>query len=184
MSRATVMAAGLLALLLALPVQGQQWVGERLCPPRLPSGAEFGSAVAVGDDGTIAVGDYRHDVVYLHRNTAGPCEWSTIPSPDRGAWFGFALAIDGDRLLVGAPKPGGTGAVYLVNLGTGGVVPVSVPGSRPGDEVGSAVAMDGTTLAIGARGTDERRGRVYFGSIGSFKVVPVEGLAPNAELGQ
>jgi uncharacterized repeat protein (TIGR01451 family) len=189
MSRGAAM--GVLALLLvgALPAWGQQWKGERLCAPQpLPSGAEFGSAVAVADDGTIAVGDYRHDVVYLFdRDNCEPSD--TIHSPDGAAWFGFSLAFDGKVLLVGAPKSGGTGAAYRVAVqdGLAGApqrISILTPQPVPGDEVGSSVAISGDNLAIGARGADGRRGRVYVGSGNSFTAVQVDGLAPNTELGQ
>jgi len=184
-------AVGVLALLLAgaLPAWGQPWQGERLCAPQpLPSGAEFGSEVAVGEDGTIAVGDYRHDVVYLFDRDG--CEPSgTIHGPDGAAWFGFSLAFDGKVLLVGAPKSGGTGEAYRVAVQDGlagapqrisGLTPQPVPG----DEVGSSVAISGNNLAIGARGADGRRGRVYVRSGDSFTAVQVDGLALNAELGE
>lgn len=195
MSRGAAAAAGLLALLLAgaPPAAGQPWTGERLCAPTLPAGAEFGSAVAVGDDGTIAVGDYRHDVVVLfRRDAAGRCEQTAaISGPGPGSWFGFDLAIDGSRLLVGAPRSGGTGAAYLVELrdGRAAGAPRQVSGLTPrpgpGDEAGSAVAIDGRILAIGARGADDRRGRVYAGGEGELApVLLASSLAPGAELGQ
>jgi len=204
-----VAAAGLLALRLtgalagalaaALPAAGQPWVGERLCAPQpLPAGAELGSAVAVGGDGTIAVGDYRHDVVYLF-DAAGSCPPTAVKGPD-GAWFGFSLAIDGGQMLVGAPKSGGTGAAYLVDLDPKDgkpSAPRQVAGLLPppgaGDEVGSAVAMSAVAmdgkileiLAIGARGAEGRSGRVYAGRDGGLTAISTPpGLAPRAELGQ
>lgn len=203
MSRGPAAAAALLALLLtgSLPAAAD-WVGERLCAPPLPSGAEFGSAVAVAGDGTIAVGDYRHDVVYLfRRNDVGGCEQSDTIRGRAGEWFGFDVAIDDHQLLVGAPKSGGTGAAYMVELQDGqasglqdGHVSESqrvsglAPRPGPGDEIGSAVAMDDGILAIGARGADDpddRRGRVYVGSEGNLTAVPMpRDLAQRAELGQ
>jgi uncharacterized repeat protein (TIGR01451 family) len=140
--------------------------------------------VAVADDGTIAVGDFRHDRVYLFGRDEGRCVLlSTIPG-EPGSWFGFALASDRRQLLIGAPRSGGTGAAFLYDLDTKSLQPVPVPQAGRGDEVGSSVAIDDGNLVIGARGADSRRGRVYFRFEGSFGVVPVVGLAPNAELGQ
>lgn len=193
MSRGAVV--GVLALLLAaaLPVQGQQWKGERLCATGLPRGGEFGSAVAVGTKGTIAVGDYRNDVVYLfRRNNQGVCEQLNPPVRGRaGEWFGFDVAIDEDKsqLLVGAPKSGGTGAAFLVTLSNGSVVGepqrLLVPNPRPGDEIGSSVAIDGGILAIGARGAADRSGQVYAGDKDHLTMVSTPpALAEKAELGQ
>ncbi|HKH44799.1 MAG TPA: hypothetical protein VKM72_09060 [Thermoanaerobaculia bacterium] len=184
-------AAALLVLLLtgALPAAGD-WVGERLCATGLPRDGEFGSAVAVGDGGTIAVGDFRHDVVYLFTwTTANGCRPADVIRGRAGEWFGFDLAIDGDWLLIGAPQSGGTGAVYLYDLKTESLKAIAVPGVQRGDEVGSSVALDRGTLAIGARGADDRaddrRGRVYVGPEGALTAVPTPpGLAQGAELGQ
>lgn len=180
-------AAVLLVLLVAgaLPASGD-WVGERLCVTGLPRNGEFGSAVAAGDDGTIAVGDFRHDVVHLFgRDAANGCRQIAVLRGRAGEWFGFDLAIDGDRLLIGAPQSGGTGAVYLYDLKTEGLKTIAVPQAQRGDEVGSSVAIDRETLAIGARGTDGRRGRVYVGREGDLTAVPTPStLAQGAELGQ
>lgn len=169
----------------ALPAAGD-WVGERLCPTGLPQAGEFGSSVVVGDGGTIAVGDYRHDVVVLFgRNAANGCEQTAVIRGRAGEWFGFDLAIDGDWLLIGAPQSGGTGAGYLYDLKTESLKALAVPQAQRGDEVGSAVAMHGGFLAIGARGADDRRGRVYAGRAGALTAVPAPpGLAQRAELGQ
>lgn len=192
MTRRLTAAAALLVSFLtgALTVEGQEWVGERLCPTGLSSGGEFGSAVAIAENGTIAVGDYRHDRVVLFSRDG--CQQLDIIQGSAGEWFGFDVAIDDQRLLVGAPKAGGTGEAYLVRLNNGRAVsapqpvPGLVPRPGPGDEAGSSVAMSGETLAIGARGAAGRRGRVYSGSEGDLPAVPMPpgGVAQRAELGQ
>lgn len=170
----------------ALPAAGD-WVGQRLCATGLPRDGEFGSAVAVGEDGTIAVGDYRHDVVYRFRRNGADCQQLAPIRGTNGEWFGFAVAIDQGILLVGAPKAGGTGAAYRIDLDDSSLArqPLTVSPAQRGDEIGSSVALAGESVAIGARGADQRRGRVYVGSLASLTAVPQpEGLAERAELGQ
>lgn len=174
-----------LALFLAgaVPAAGD-WVGQRLCAEGLPRNGEFGSAVAIGEDGTIAVGDYLHDVVYLFRRTGAGCRQLPPIRGNNGEWFGFSVAIDQGILLVGAPKSGGTGAAYRIDLDGGTRQVLAVSPAQSGDEIGSAVAMHGDRFAIGARGADGRRGRVYIGSRTTLTAVPQPaGLASRAELG-
>ncbi|HXO42783.1 MAG TPA: hypothetical protein VN999_15130, partial [Thermoanaerobaculia bacterium] len=139
--------------------------------PEGPHGAgdRFGSAVAMGD-GVVAVGAYlsaaggpESGAVYLFsRDQAGT--WSPVVPPllgGSGDWFGFDVAIDGTRLLVGAPRARDgsgprTGAAYLFdlsNLASGAVAkgPLPIPRGHAGDEIGSAVALHGKCWAVGAR---------------------------------
>ena len=173
--------------LAGLRAEAQTWVETARCTSGLSRG-EFGSAVAVGEDGLIAVGDFRNDAVYLFRLASGVCRPLEPVRGDSGEWFGFDLAMEGGRLLVGAPKSGGTGVAYLYDVGPNGAAnrrQIRATGTGPGDEVGSSVAISGTTLAIGARGADDRRGRAYVGTESALTAVPTpSGLAPRAELGQ
>lgn len=180
-----------LLLLTGTPVAGQDWVATNpLCPADLVHGDEFGSAVAVGSD-WIAIGAYRKNVVYLfHRDGSSGCApVTTIPGPAADGWFGFDLAMDGNRLLVGAPSAERTGAAYLIELQQDGSLRslrrLAIAGALPDDEIGSSVAINGNILAIGARGAASGRGRVYVGAEGSLRAVPPpDRLAERAELGQ
>ena len=163
----------------------------------LMAGDHFGFSVAL-DGGNLAVGADRDD------------GGSTDPNADRGAvylfngsdltqhkkvdsnsglvtlsdkeFFGRAVALDGDRLAVGAPTDEGFGAVYLFtgvtspnfsslapqkSLG----VDSGVPDLKAGDRFGLAVALNGNQLAVGAPGDDtggSNRGGVYvFGGAGA-----------------
>ncbi|MEM7516029.1 MAG: FG-GAP repeat protein, partial [Planctomycetota bacterium] len=71
------------------------------------------------------------------------------------ARFGASVAIDGDRLAIGAPAAdGGRGAVYLFELNPFGewdqTAQITATGGAPGDEFGSALALSGDRLAVGA----------------------------------
>jgi hypothetical protein len=148
---------------------------QRLIPDHLDPGDRFGSALAMGalptGDGVVAVGAYlsaaggsQSGAVFLFLCPAGgTCRQAAPPlSGAAGDWFGFDVAIDGTRLLVGAPRAhdgsgARTGAAYqfdLSDLEDGQVVPqgpLPLPPGHAGDEVGSAVALSSAGWAVGAR---------------------------------
>ena len=159
----------------------------------------FGSSVALDGD-KLAVGAVyspaggvgNRGAVYLFKidwtaNTAtkkqkiehGNPTSLSIAGEDR---FGGAVALDGNRLVVGSyGKDTGKGAVYLytINWTTGAATQVGntiangrgmhyykttayKPKSPVGnDKFGASVALDGTKLAVGATGYDGGRGAVY-----------------------
>jgi choice-of-anchor B domain-containing protein len=87
--------------------------------------------------------------------------------------FGSAVAISGNEMLVGRPglvpgfpmPPAQTGAVLVFRKSAAGkwvqVASVTVPGIAFEDGFGTAIAVDGKLMAVGAPGTAERRGAVY-----------------------
>lgn len=195
-------AIGLFLLLFlagSVPARADHWRATRL-QASLAAEDQFGAAVAVSEQ-VIAVGAHGANqsagAVYLYRRVDGA--WTPFPGePQRGpagSRFGFDVALDPDgrRLLVGAPGAGGCGGIFLFDIeaGEGRVTsrtPPELPSGacRPGDDVGSAVAIAAEVLAVGARGADRRAGRVYVSvSGGSFQRVEVS-PPPGAgsELGQ
>jgi hypothetical protein len=91
----------------------------------------------------------------------------TAPDPNRSMWFGSALALDGDRLLVGAPGaesldsvdpefPARTGCAYLFDLSTREERPIRIepPILESGASFGQAVTLGAGIMAIGAPGFD------------------------------
>ncbi|MFZ9692460.1 MAG: FG-GAP repeat protein [Phycisphaerales bacterium] len=141
-----------------------------LAPPDAAAGDWFGHAVAT-DGERIAVGAYGDDdlgeksgaVWVLSR---GNGEWifeTKLVAPDGGPqkWFGFSLAIDGDRLLVGSPRdaPHGpsSGSVWTFSRDDAGWTPrnkVLARDGRPFDWFGYAIAMRGSDALVGAPGRD------------------------------
>lgn len=141
--------------------------------PNLKSDDHFGFAVALDQD-RLAIGANGDDTsgtsqgaVYLYTGagTGGLAEQKKIVfdsalSPlTSQAFFGRAVALNGDRLIVGAPgdDTGGTdrGAAYrYTGVGTnfsGLVAPQKLASSSTnGAEFGISVALDGTRLAVGA----------------------------------
>ncbi len=82
-------------------------------------------------------------------------------SPQGGDYFGYSLAFDGDRLLVGAPNqnlPGnpGAGSVEVYQIGTGALHVQRIESFvvRAHADFGQALAVNGNRLLVGAPGED------------------------------
>jgi len=151
------------------------WVQEAELVPSAPDDLMFGYSVAVSGD-TVAVGspaervDGFDDVgaVYVFRRVAGAwtLEQKLLPPGPREPrlGFGWSLALEGDRLLVGMPRdsvmttftePGEPGNVHVYER-TGGVWTLqqslgasdAVPGWL--DRFGYALSLEGSRLVVGA----------------------------------
>ncbi len=77
-----------------------------------------------------------------------------------GAQFGFATAIDGGVVAIGAPSDSaggvGSGSVYLFDAATGlELRKISPIDGAAGDEFGSSVSISGGRVLVGARGDDD-----------------------------
>ncbi len=146
---------------------------------------EFGYAVALSGD-TLMVGAPSDDFgdgqdqgsVYVFTRdgaTWTPRQKLTAIDSGRGAWFGFAVSISGDRLVVGAPKDDvvgkfDQGSVYIFKRSGATWAPeeklTAIDGAR-GEGFGYAVALDdgARTLAVGAPfdtiGANASQGSVY-----------------------
>jgi hypothetical protein len=84
------------------------------------------------------------------------------PSGGLDVRFGDALAVEGERVAVGAPRAapvpnGRRGAVYVYVLHGQWVLEAELTGSGTvaGDQLGYSVAMEDTLLAAGSTGNDE-----------------------------
>ncbi len=158
---------------------GVDWDGGKpLTPPALGQGDRFGATLAIGKD-VIVVGAYLSDLqgtdsgaVYFYEKEGESWKLKATVPGEAGDQLGFDLAIDkdGTRVIAGAPfaRQNGVrcGAAFHLTVDQQWQVskaPVQLPpGScQEGAEIGSAVAKDGTREAIGARGADRRKGRVY-----------------------
>jgi hypothetical protein len=141
-------------------------------PAGLTAGDRFGHSVAM--DGRICViGAIGRDgtcidsgAVYIVREgTGGWDEFDLLtPKPEVDhQMFGFAAALSGDTLVVGAygdgPQVPFSGAAYVYRRSGEGWRPQSK--LRPGrttslDEFGRAVSVSGNVVVVGARGDAER----------------------------
>ena len=139
--------------------------------PDAEPGDQFGFAVA-GTAGAIAVGaplagELDSGRVYVYgAPELGLQAKFQAPTPGTGDFFGAALAIDTEGLVVGAPFDGGSapfaGAAYLFSRATASVEHV-FQGPLAEELFGSTVAMSSATIAVGApRGGDVvGAGRVF-----------------------
>jgi hypothetical protein len=144
---------------------------------------EFGSAVAVSGPHLI-IGSWKDDTVGVDAGDARvynlssasantPVASLTRPNPSEEDFFGASLAIPGTRIVVGAPgadtaaDEGGAAYVYELNSATS-TVPADVLETgeeRAADAFGTAVAIDGTNVMVGAPlhdGTTHDRGAAYW----------------------
>src|SRR5262245_45202642 len=154
---------------------GLSWeIAARLDASDASAGRALGQGVAVSDDGaTIAVGAPGAaggaGRVYVYRRPAGG--WSGQRSPDQtllasdaavGADFGWAVALEGSLLTVGAPSAtvsaqAGAGAGYLFqDSGTSFAQVAKLTSASPQAMalLGDAVASSGDWIALGEPARD------------------------------
>ncbi|TDJ78442.1 MAG: hypothetical protein E2O39_01500 [Planctomycetota bacterium] len=127
----------------------------------------FGSGVAI-DGHTLVISAPELDdpglpPVFVYELQSG--HWSLDDElherfEDPGATFGGPLALDGDTLVVGH-APGGAssrvGAVWIferTTLGWRETHHIVGSDSKPGDDFGSAIRLDGDTILVGATGNE------------------------------
>ena len=136
----------------------------------------FGYSVAVSGS-TIVVGApfenekaYASGSVYVFDSVTGQETFKLSPSD--GATFdefGRSVAIDGSRVVVGAPRDGdkgdNSGSVYVFDSVTGQrTFKLTASDGAANDEFGRSVAIDGSTVVVGAPLDDDEgvdSGSVY-----------------------
>ena len=153
---------------------GVAWhAAASLSPPDAAPGDWFGHAVAT-DGERIAVGAYGDDdlgeksgsVWILSREQGAWAFEAKLAAPDGGTqkWFGYSLAIEGDRVLVGSPRdaPQGpsSGSVWAFERVDGAWAPrgkLHAIDGRAYDWFGYAIALAGDQAIVGAPGRDATR---------------------------
>lgn len=165
--------------------------GERqlLLAPDAGTGDVFGYSVAIDGD-TIAVGaplDNNSGLleaggVYLYQRDAGTGDWLfdrklVAGDPDTDGQFGFSLALQGDRLVVGSvgsnDQGNGAGAAYVFDRDQGGpgnwgqVVKLLGSDVDVNDQFGQSVAVDGGRVVVGA--FKRNRNSVFSGAVFVFE---------------
>ena len=132
---------------------------------------QFGFAVAMSGN-RVVVGDFGTRKAYLFDATTGALLHTFIPpGTSTVTAFGFSVAISGDTVVVGVNEDNevygnaGPGRVFVFDAVTGAYQrTITNPTPAYGEEqYGSAVALDGTLLAVGA---------------------PIDNVAANMALGQ
>lgn len=155
-----------------------------------PAGNDvFGSSVAIDGD-TLVVGapldnqgsiqDRGTASVYRRDSVSG--EWvleRVLVAPDGNpdGQFGFSLAIDGDRLIVGSTgsniQGNGAGAAYVFERDLGGPGQWGLAATLRGsdidanDQFGHSVTVDGDRVVVGANKKD--RGGLFAGAVFVFE---------------
>ena len=131
--------------------------------------AMFGAAteVTVGSESTIAItvrtdkarGDYTLSIERL----PAAQQYVKASQVDPNAWYGAFVAIEGTTAVVGAPfeasgETDKVGGAYVLSRGNDGVwheaARLQAPEIVGGDLYGSAVAISGDRIAVGALGHD------------------------------
>jgi hypothetical protein len=180
-----------------------KWVREsKFYPVTVPASSSFGTAVALqGTRALVAVTGVSGlgYVSVRERDAAGAWpEVATLPAPFGTEYFGFALALDGDRALVGAlsqelgPL---TGSAHVFDRTAGGVWnPTAVllaSDAGAGHQFGLSVALVGDRCVVGApyadgAAADSGAAYVFEKSAGGWAEVAkltAAGGATNAQLG-
>jgi hypothetical protein len=119
-----------------------------------------GNRAAIGAKGAASLGNKGRVFIFEREAGIWVQKAKIAPSIDNlGDWFGASVDLDGDRLVVGAPK-NGTGRAYVFDRQPDGTwveqalfVPTIV--TPTGDEYGTSVAVDGDTVMVGAIGHDD-----------------------------
>jgi hypothetical protein len=160
--------------------QGNQWMQQaKLTPRDAASGQEFGGAVALDGD-LVAVGamadaqgGYNAGAAYVFARTGqGWAEQAKVMSdvPHPGDLFGFAIAIDGETVVVGAPFEDDVamdaGAAYVFTRTVSGWTERTKLLARDGatsDLFGWSVAIAGNRSLIGA---PQKSGTAEFAGVG------------------
>jgi len=152
---------------------------HKLAPAELVGGDSFGRSVGIYGNVAI-VGAYGRDdaggnsgAAYLFDVTTGN-QLHKLTALDAAAAdnFGYAVAISGNTAVVGAPYDsdlgGASGSAYVFDVTTGNQVLKLTPIDGSGGALfGSAVAIDGTTVIVGAYG--DRHAGVYSGAAYLFE---------------
>lgn len=119
--------------------------------------------IAIGSPGADDVGQFAGEVFVFNAQTGAQLAklvpTGTRRNPADGSAFGSAVDVSADRIVVGAPGTfltgggniGGHGAMYLYDASTRRLITrVTPPGTRAKDNVGHAVAVEGSTVVAGA----------------------------------
>jgi hypothetical protein len=155
------------------PFSGPDWSeGTALVMAGMAAGDDFGGAVAIS--GNTAIVGARYSDLYGTNSGAASIftrsgntwtEHTALRSVELNGYdyFGGSVGISGDMAVVGATRGGVGGKAYLyVESGGTWTGPITFSGNDgfndpaidPGDYFGTAVAIDGDTLVVGASGDE------------------------------
>lgn len=152
---------------------------RRFVAPNGQRGDHFGFAVSLSGD-TLAVGAPESDewgadagMVYVfERNIGGADQWGLLcqvaaAEVNAGDHFGYSVSLDLNLLAVGAHSDQvngvATGAAYVFHRNNGNgwfrnVMRLTAPDGAAGDRFGTAVALSGDRVVVGAHMDDNEQG--------------------------
>jgi cysteine-rich repeat protein len=155
--------AGARDLGLAYLLDGRTGAPRVIFEKPIPVAGDFFGAAVVADGDEVLIGAPLDSepapnagAAYLfRRNTATLERTFQSPTPTAGDLFGAAVALGGSRVVIGAPSAAGAaagaGTVHVFDRASGNVlVTIPNPTPHPGDEFGSAVAVAGENVLVGA----------------------------------
>jgi FG-GAP repeat len=118
---------------------------------------------------------------YLFDVVSGQELWKlSAPDGQENAQFGFGVALDGGRAIVGSPRHGGTGAAYVFDAATGqALAKLLAADGEVDDRFGYSVALRGDRALVGARLHDGRGAAYLFDAITGVQLAKL--MAPNGE---
>lgn len=159
----------------AFPDRVGPWVGTMLeaSDPQFYDGKVgdmFGASVAVdreilvvGTPARFEAGEWVGLVYVLEPDGEGGWSETILRASDGsgGGQFGMAVAVDGERIVVGRPYLGSTAYVYDRSPEGEWVETRLRSDPQPGDVFGSSVAVDGNRVVIGAGGDNGNTGAIY-----------------------
>ena len=156
---------------------------KKLTAADAATGDSFGFAVAISENTAVIGAPFRNvegsvsGAVYIfERHLGGGDNWGLLKrlvSSDAatGDQFGFAVAISGNTLVVGAPSDDDAGLesggayVFERDLGGGGnwgqVTKLTASSAAEQDQFGSAVAISENTVVVGAPSSEGSMGSAY-----------------------
>jgi Ca2+-binding RTX toxin-like protein len=197
---ALVVAAMVGALLPAFPMTAAALDCVKLYSDDPSGDSQFGSSVAISNDWLVVGAPWDNGTdgsvsVYEPDGAGGWSHVQLLTGEDDGGQFGHAVALSGDRIVVGAPNvPSGEGALpgaaYLFEFdGTGwsgGKLPAS--DLEAGDRLGISVAIDDGVVVVGVSGNprnvDPGAAFIYELSGGAWiEVASASGEADGVEFG-
>ena len=141
----------------------------------------FGQSVAIDGDRIVVSAPFNDDSgrnsgsAYIFDLDASGAYNETKLTPSDGTpdnWFGGSIAVDGDRVIVGAPyyedinnpDDRNSGSVYIYDRNsTGNWVETKLTPSDPvrNDRFGFSVALDGNTAVVGTNQVSSSIGKAY-----------------------
>jgi len=140
----------------------------KLLPSDIQDRVEFGNSIAIHND-LVVVGAFQGNdngsdsgSAYIFDATTGDQIAKLLPTDGTSAdQFGNSIAIHNDNVVVGAFKDGDngsrSGSAYVINYlsPTPESFKATAPDGAPNDLFARSIAIDNTTIAVGARGDDD-----------------------------